>query len=79
MFLRRLLRPLNQLFVSATLALPRRKNLIGIAGTLVDRLLRRNDLSPAPRTSAPPRRPLFYVEDVDLAVVFHVLNSQVPD
>jgi len=70
MFLRRLLRPLNQLFVSAPLALPRGKNLIGIAATLVNRLLRWNDLSTAPRTSAPSRRSLVYVE-VELAVLFH--------
>jgi hypothetical protein len=79
MFLRRLLRPLNQLFVSAALALPRRKNLIGIAGTLVNRPLGWNDLATASRTSAPSRSPFFDVEGVDLTILFHVLNSNFPD
>src|SRR5882672_6022780 len=63
--------PLNQLFVSAALALPGRKDCAGISGVLVNRVLGWNDLSPAPRARAPPRRPLFNINILELALIFH--------
>jgi len=80
MLLRRLFRrPLNQLFVSAALALPGRKDCAGISGILVNGVLGGNDLSPALRARAPPSRPLFNVDILELALVFHELNSKVPN
>jgi|SRR6266850_2760292 len=67
--------PLNQLFVSAALALPGRKDCAGISGVLVNRVLGWNDLSPAPRARAPPRRPLFNVDILELALIFHNISS----
>jgi hypothetical protein len=63
--------PLNQLFVSAALALPGRKNCAGISGILVNGVLGWNDLSPAPRARPSPRRPLFNVDILQLALIFH--------
>jgi hypothetical protein len=63
--------PLNQLFVSAALALPGRKDRAGISGVLVNGVLGWNDLSPAPRAGAPSRRPLFNVDILELALIFH--------
>jgi len=70
--------PLNQLFVSAALALPGRKDRAGISGVLVNGVLRWNDLSPAPRARAPPRRPLFNVDILELALIFHNFEFDTP-
>ena len=64
-------RPLNQLFVSAALALPGRKDRAGISGILVNSVLGWNDLSPAPRTRASSRRSFFNVDILELALIFH--------
>ena len=54
MLLGRLLRrSLNQFLVAASLALPKWKHRVRIAGVLVNGAVRRNDLSAAARTGAP--------------------------
>jgi hypothetical protein len=76
MFLRRRGRPFSQLFVAASFALPDRKDRVGIAGALVNRPLRWNDFTTAPRTETSARRPLFNIEVIELALIFHYVGDR---
>jgi hypothetical protein len=60
-----------QLFIATAFALPERKHLVRITRALIDRALRRNDLSAASRTCSPSGSPLFHVDIQQLALVFH--------
>src|SRR5947209_2164171 len=72
MLLGRLLRrSLNQFLIAASLALPKRKHRVRIAGVLVNGAVRRNDLSATTRTCPTARSSLFDVDIQQLALVFH--------
>ena len=66
------LRPLDQLFVSTTLALPERQHL-GRVGALVHGSVRGNDLAAAARARAPAGRALINIDYLkEIVLVFHV-------
>jgi hypothetical protein len=59
----------RKLFVTATLALPQRKDRVRVAGTLVDRALRRNDFAATSRASTSARGTTINVDLQKLRVV----------
>src|SRR5205807_3742205 len=71
MLLPRLLGPLGQLFISASLALPKRKCACGIGRGLINRALRRDDFSAATRTTAPARGAPLDIDIQELRLIVH--------
>ena len=76
MLLARFLRLLGKLFIAAPLALPDREHCVRIVRVLINRALRRNDLSATPRTCAPARRALFNVNLKQFSYVCHLISQR---
>lgn len=66
---------LGHLFVAAPFTLPDSKYCVRIAGALIDRPVRRDDLAATPRASSPTRCAPFHI-DSQRIVVGHKVSSQ---
>jgi hypothetical protein len=73
MFLCGLLFPLDQFFIPAPFAHPRRIHRGGISGVLIDRALRGNNLPATDRTRASAGGALLDVDIQQLALVVHLV------